>query len=154
MKKSLPLDDLDLIIYRDNLTVAQKDNKVMILDPVRKQYVKSTPEELVRQLVIQWLMDQYGLGRGFISIEKQITAGLKERRFDLLVLDPQHKPWMLIECKAPGILLTDKVWGQASLYNRSIQAPYVWITNGHSQKLGYWSTDERQFKEIRDFPVR
>lgn len=154
MKNKFPLEELDLIAYRKDLKVTEKEGKVFILDPVRKQYVKSTPEEFVRQLVVRWLMDHYGLGRGSISIEKQITAGLKERRFDLLILDTLHQPWMLVECKAPEVVLTDKVWYQATLYNRTIDATYIWVTNGHSQQLGAWNKDENKYQTINNFPIR
>lgn len=148
----LPTNALDLKSYRDKLKVSQLAGKTVLFDPVRRQHVAATPEEMVRQLAICWLIEHYQLGRGRMIVEKQVVTGVRERRFDLAVLDRDLKPWLLLECKAPGIVLSEKVWLQATLYNRTIGAPYIWITNGHEHRVGHWDTDGARFDEILFFP--
>jgi predicted type IV restriction endonuclease len=43
------------------------------------------------------------------------------------------KPWMLIECKSPSIKLTQKAFNQVAVYNMTIGARYVAVTNGMAQ---------------------
>ncbi|MER3465441.1 MAG: restriction endonuclease subunit R, partial [Chitinophagaceae bacterium] len=52
------------------------------------------------------------------------------KRFDILVYDQQHQPWMMIECKAQEIELNEEVLQQILRYNISIPVPYIVITNG------------------------
>lgn len=125
----------------------------MLVDPLRRKAVAATPEEMVRQLAIAFLIREYQLGRGRIAVEKSLTSGVRERRFDLMVLDENAAPWMLVECKAPDVPLKDKVWDQSSLYNRSLQAPYIWVTNGHTNRVGEWDTEARAIRELDRFPA-
>ena len=153
-KNDLPpsASELDLILYREHLRVSTAEDQTLLFDPIRRKLVSATPEELVRQLAILFLKDHYALGRGRIAVERALTTGLRDRRFDLVILQRSGDPWMLVECKAPGIRLDGSVWQQASMYNRTIQAPYIWLTNGHSQRLGHWVHAEARLKEIPLFP--
>lgn len=149
---AFPVSQLDLKIYRKALKVSQRSGKTVLFDPIRRQHVAASPEELVRQLAIRWLIEHYKLGRGRIIVEKQLTTGLRERRFDLAVLDQNMDPWLLVECKAPEVPLTEKVWLQASLYNRTMGAPFIWITNGHAHRIGQWDLSLASFQERASFP--
>jgi type I site-specific restriction endonuclease len=66
----------------------------------------------------------------FIALEKEIMLGELKKRFDILIYDQNHKPWMIIECKAKTINLNDTVLQQALRYNLSLPVPFLVITNG------------------------
>ena len=53
-----------------------------------------------------------------------------DKRSDLLVRDSNGQPLMLVECKAPEVAITNKVFEQISIYNLVVQAPYLLVTNG------------------------
>lgn len=53
-------------------------------------------------------------------------------RYDVLWMDEFLNPFLLIECKAPTLALTDAVVRQSAWYNHALQAPYVFLTNGRS----------------------
>ena len=38
--------------------------------------------------------------RSLIAIEKELQLGELKKRFDILVYDNNHSPWMMIECKS------------------------------------------------------
>jgi hypothetical protein len=46
------------------------------------------------------------------------------------VYDAQHRPWMMVECKAMHISLDEKVLHQVLRYNLAIPVPFLVITNG------------------------
>jgi hypothetical protein len=85
-----------------------------------------------------------------IAVEKEIQLGDLKKRFDILVYDRDHKPWMLIECKAGEINLDEKVLYQVLRYNISMPANFLVITNG--QFTYAWEKINGELKEIRQMP--
>ncbi|TAG99348.1 MAG: type I restriction enzyme HsdR N-terminal domain-containing protein [Sphingobacteriales bacterium] len=97
---------------------------------IRKRWVKLTPEEWVRQNVFQWMKQTLQYPREMISLEKGIMVGEMAKRYDLLVYDQQFNPWMLVECKAQSVMLTEETLMQVLRYHIAIPVPYLCITNG------------------------
>ena len=100
-----------------------------IYDDVRRKYVSLTPEEWVRQHCVHWLHKRgYPMGR--CSVERRIDkSGM---RYDLLWVDADLKPFLLVECKAPEVSVTTDTLRQSAWYNLTLQAPYVLLTNGRT----------------------
>jgi hypothetical protein len=102
-----------------------------LFDSIRKAWVRITPEEWVRQNFIKWLVQEMKYPSAMIAVEKELMLGELKKRFDILVYDQNHHPWMMIECKAPEVDLSEKTIMQILRYNMSIPVPYLVITNGH-----------------------
>lgn len=101
-----------------------------IFDELRKTWLKLTPEEWVRQNFIQYLVKVVQIPAAYIAVEKQLKLGELTKRFDLLVYDRRHQPFMIVECKAMEVKLDQKVMEQVLRYNISIPVPFLVITNG------------------------
>ncbi|HHT03508.1 MAG TPA: type I restriction enzyme HsdR N-terminal domain-containing protein [Bacteroidales bacterium] len=97
---------------------------------IRKRYVALTPEEGVRQNVINYLIMQKNYPQTLISVEGEIKVNNLRKRYDVLVYDAGLMPFMLIECKAPNIKITQETLNQISIYSLSIDASYFLLTNG------------------------
>ena len=108
----------------------KKCKRGVIFDPIRKKHIALTPEESVRQHIINYLVTEKGYPATLISVETPHKHGRLGKRSDLLVNDRNGRPLMLIECKAPEVAITQKVFEQIAIYNLTIQAPYLMITNG------------------------
>ena len=104
--------------------------KTFIFDPLRKKWLLLTPEEWVRQNFVQYLVQVKKYPASLIAIEKVLQLGELKKRFDILVYDNDHRPWMMVECKAPEVPLEFTVLFQLLHYNISIPVPYLVITNG------------------------
>jgi len=102
----------------------------MIFDPVRRKYVKFTPEEWVRQNFVQYLIQEGKYPAGLIGIEIMFSLNKLKRRVDILIHNRAGKPVMIIECKAPDIIIDDKVFDQIVCYNMGLKVPYIIVTNG------------------------
>jgi hypothetical protein len=101
-----------------------------VFDPVRRKWVALTPEEHVRQYIIQHLAGmQYPMA--LMAVEKGITVGRLSKRFDIVVYGRDHKPWMLVECKAPGVPVSEHTLRQLLGYHSTVQCGYWLLTNGH-----------------------
>ncbi len=110
--------------------IKQQEGKEYIFDAQRKKWLTLTPEEWVRQNFIQYLLQVKKYPASLIAIEKEIRLGELKKRFDILIYDKEHKPWMMVECKAMEVPLTNDVLEQVLRYNVSIPVPYLLITNG------------------------
>jgi len=102
-----------------------------IFDAIRKQWLVLNEEEWVRQNFVQYLIQTLKYPAAFIAIEKEIMLGELKKRFDILVYDKDHRPWMMIECKATAINLNDAALQQVLRYNISVPVSFLIITNGH-----------------------
>jgi len=121
-----------------------------IFDELRKRWVKLTPEEWVRQNFLRYLIQVKNYPQSLIAVEREIVLGEMKKRFDILVFDHGHKPWMMIECKAMSITLSEDVLAQVLRYSISIPAPYLVITNG-AYTTG-WQKVERELKLLTALP--
>jgi hypothetical protein len=106
------------------------DGREAIYDSIRKQWVALTEEEWVRQNFIEYLVNIKQYPRTLIAVEKEMRLGELKKRFDILVYNKQHEPWMMIECKAASVGINQKVIDQILRYNISIPVPYLIVTNG------------------------
>jgi hypothetical protein len=104
--------------------------KEEIFDLYRKSWIRLTPEEWVRQNTIKWMVEKLQYPAVMIAIEKEIWLGELRKRFDILVYNRNHQPWMMIECKAPEIPLSEKVLMQVLRYNMVVPVTHLVITNG------------------------
>ncbi|MDI9363952.1 MAG: type I restriction enzyme HsdR N-terminal domain-containing protein [Flavobacterium sp.] len=115
-----------------NFKIKGEVGKEVIFDEIRKQWVKLTPEEWVRQNTIQYLLQSLHYPTSLIAVEKELKLGELKKRFDILVYNRQHQPWLMIECKAMDVALTESVLQQVLRYNMAIPVAYLFITNGLS----------------------
>ncbi len=123
----IPLQLLDL---REQLQVRHSGTTQEIWDPVRKRYVILTPEELVRQLLIQYLLTSGKTRLTHLSVERQIKVYGQRRRYDLMVHDQRGQPLALIEVKAPDVPLTQKTLDQIARYNMAMDVSWLIVSNG------------------------
>ena len=110
--------------------IKEEQGKEMIFDPSRKIWLRLTPEEWVRQNFIQYLLQTMLYPRSLIAIEKELQLGDLKKRFDILVYDNNHLPWMMIECKSMDVPLDEKVLAQLLRYHIAVPVPFLVITNG------------------------
>jgi hypothetical protein len=120
---------LDLPPFEAKLTQSAT-NQPLIWDGLRRKHVVLTPEEWVRQHVVHYLADHLGYPRGLMSLERGLRYNQRQKRTDLLVLDPAGRPLLLVECKAPSVPITAATAHQATTYNHTINAPLLLLTNG------------------------
>ena len=127
-----------------------REEQPYIFDSIRKKWLLLQDEEWVRQNFVQYLLQVMKYPRELIALEKEIYLGSLKKRFDILVYDQFHQPWMLIECKKAKLTLTDKVLHQLLRYHITIPAPYLVVTNG-SFTYG-WQKENGQLIEMSSLP--
>jgi hypothetical protein len=111
--------------------IKEEGGKELIFDDFRKLWVRLTPEEWVRQNMLQYLVQVKKYPASLIAVEKEIALGELRKRFDILVYKAS-KPWMIIECKEMNVNLNEPVIKQILSYNISLQTDFLVVTNGTS----------------------
>ena len=109
--------------------VQSKNGKDQIFDPCRKKWVVLTPEEWVRQNILQYLIQVCKYPIELIAIEKTIQLGTLNKRFDILIYHGTT-PWMIIECKEANTTLNEKTILQLLQYQQVLNATYLIASNG------------------------
>ena len=132
-----------------NYRIKEAEGKELIFDEVRKRWVKLTPEEWVRQNMIQFLLQTMHYPAALLSIEKEIRLGELRKRCDIIIYKDVN-PWIIIECKEPNVPLSQSTLQQILRYHLALPVPYLCLTNGNSVFL--FQKINNQFVEIEDFP--
>jgi len=113
--------------------IETREDKEYIFDPLRKKWIRLTPEEWVRQNFLQYLIQVMQYPAALIAVEKEIQIGELKKRFDILVYKDDH-PWLLIECKEMNVPISESVMQQLLRYQITVQADYLIVTNGNETR--------------------
>ena len=101
-----------------------------VFDPVRKRWVALTPEEWVRQHVLNYLIIDLGSPVGLVGVEAPLTLNGMSKRADIVVFGEGGSPMALVECKAPKVSIGQRTFEQAARYNSVFRVRYLMVTNG------------------------
>lgn len=143
---------LNFLSFVDTLQIKVQDQKRYIFDPIRKKWLVLQPEEFVRQLMVQYLLQEKGYNHNRIAIERGIKVNGLSKRCDILVYDQDLQPFILIECKAPEIPLNANVFHQMAVYNMQLHVPYLMMSNGTSSYIGKIDVENQQYTLLEDLP--
>lgn len=105
------------------------DEKLLIFDDWRKEWLLVTPEEWVRQHCCKHLVEYYGYPKSLIVVESAVQVYQTQQRSDILVKN-KHQNYILVECKRPSVKINQEVLHQALRYNAQYQCPFLYLTNG------------------------
>lgn len=144
-------------MYKLNLpkyepTLKKEEGKIWIFDVIRKKYIVLTPEEWVRQHFINYLITELKYPKSLFRIEGSLTYNKLQKRSDILIFDRLGKAWMLIECKSPTIKLNQKAFNQVAVYNMTIGAKYLAVTNGMAHFVCEAGSPGNEGKFLNSFP--
>jgi len=123
--------------------IKNDDENIDTLSKKMKEKIK--PEEKVKQeKIIPYLRDV--LGYKLMDFEVPVRFGRMTKFADVVIFiieDHRKIPYIVVECKAPGIIKGDD-WLQAESYAQRLGAPYFIVTDG--TKLGWlwFKTGKRQ----------
>ncbi|MEO6132739.1 MAG: type I restriction enzyme HsdR N-terminal domain-containing protein [Saprospiraceae bacterium] len=127
----ISLNNIDLLSLQGSLKYGHdKTGQTQVLDKTRKKFVRATPEEIVRQLWISYLIEILHVNSKLISVERMFIINGLSRRFDLVIFNKSTHPELLAEFKAPSISIQQSVFDQLAQYNMQLQIPYSLISNG------------------------
>ncbi|MEO7694419.1 MAG: type I restriction enzyme HsdR N-terminal domain-containing protein [Chryseolinea sp.] len=131
----------------------KESGKMFILDILRKKYLVLTPEEWVRQHFIHFLIKVHHYPRSLIKVEGGLTFNRLQKRSDIVIFNREGQPWMVVECKAPDVKLRQDTIEQAAVYNHTLKARYIVITNGMTHYYCEVNWEEGTTLLLTELPV-
>lgn len=150
------LDQFDqLTVESVGRLVFQKKIRGKIADhitcQVRNKGIKLTPEELVRQLFIYKLSQQYEYPLDRIQCEYPVSFGREKKRADIVVFDKNDTtiPYIIVELKKPKLKDGKE---QLRSYCNATGAPIGVWTNGEKISF-YFRQDPNYFEDIPNIPT-
>lgn len=144
---------LELSFPKYEFRLKKIEEKRFIFDEIRKKYIEFTPEEWVRQNCVKFLIDKKKYFSHLISIEKTIKLNGLTKRFDIIAYDIFGNVDLLVECKAPNIIIDQKSFDQIITYDKVINAKYLMLTNGIINYYCEVNKIDKKINFLKDIPV-
>lgn len=128
------------------------ENKLSIFDEIRKKFILLTPEEWVRQNVVQYLLQEKQYPKPLTNVEKVIKVNDLVKRYDIVVYNPDGSILLLVECKAPNIKITQETFNQIARYNLALKAEYLMVTNGLNHYFCKMDFENERYIFLEELP--
>ena len=145
---------IDLLPLQSTLRYQKdKNGLTQVFDRLRKKYMIATPEEVVRQLWIIYLIDTLKINPKLIAIERAFSINQLKKRFDLVIFSNDTKPILLAEFKGPGIKITQSTFDQIAQYNMALQVPYSLVSNGMQHYCFQIDDLKKEFVWQKELPL-
>ncbi len=128
------------------------ENKVLIFDIIRKKFMVLQPEEWVRQNCIHYLIEDKKYPKSLINVEKELKVNGLKKRYDIVVFKTNGDILLIIECKAPSIVIDQTTFDQIARYNMTLNAEYLMVTNGINHYYCQMDFEQQQYRFLKDIP--
>ena len=129
------------------------ENITHIFDVIRKKFVVLQPEEWVRQHCVQYLIQEKNYPISLINVEKVVLINGLKKRYDIVVFNPDGSLYIVVECKAPKIKISQTTFDQIARYNLTLKAPYLMVTNGLNHYFCTMNHDAESFEFLETLPT-
>lgn len=136
-----------------NFRFKNKENKTLIFDEIRKKFVVLQPEEWVRQHCVRYLIEHKKYPRSLINVEKEIKINDLKKRYDIVIFNRDGSIFLVVECKAPHIKITQTTFDQIARYNLKLNARFLMVTNGNNHYFCTLDVDKNCFNFLKDIPT-
>ncbi|WP_258103357.1 type I restriction enzyme HsdR N-terminal domain-containing protein [Marinoscillum sp. MHG1-6] len=133
-----------------NIKTKSEEGNEYVFDIVRKKYVILTPEEWVRQHFIHLMINHLGYPKSLIKLEFPLSYFKSGKRSDIILLDREMNPFLLVECKSADVNIDQKTLNQISTYNKVVKAQYIAVTNGLKHFI--WKMENGEYTQQTKFP--
>ncbi len=128
------------------------ENKVSIFDAIRKKFIILTPEEWVRQHVVHYLLEEKKYPKSLINVEKVLHVNGLRKRYDIVVFNPDGSIFILIECKAPEIKISQMTFDQIAQYNMTLKSEFLMVTNGLNHYFCLMDFENEKYTFLENLP--
>lgn len=137
-------------IDRIEKNVFEKDGKFLVKCLKRKKDIQAKPEEIVRQLMLDKLLNEYEYPIDLIRVEYAISFGREKKLADIIVLNKKDKTSVYCVLEIKKYKAKDGK-DQLKSYTNATGAPLAVWTNG--TEINYYERlDPNYFEPLSDIP--
>ena len=134
------------------IPLKNKENKTLVFDSIRKKWLKLVPEEWVRLNCIEFLINEKKISRSLISVEKEFKLNNLKKRFDIVVFNKKGEIYLLVECKAPNVKISQSVFNQITKYNLVLKSKFLMISNGINHYFFVMNFKRQKIEFLKELP--
>lgn len=135
------------------IKVDNRDSRTVVFDVIRRRYVALTPEEWVRQHFVHFLLEHKGYPQALLANEVQVQLNGTKKRCDTVLYRRDLTARMIIEYKAPEIVITQKVFDQITRYNMVLKVDYLIVSNGLQHYCCRIDYEQNSYTFLEDIPM-
>ena len=128
------------------------ENKLSIFDTIRKKFIILQPEEWVRQHCVMYLINEKKYPKSLINVEKELKINGLKKRYDIVVFNPDGTIYIVVECKAPKIKISQSTFDQVARYNLALNANFLMVTNGINHYYCELDLENERYHFLKDIP--
>jgi type I site-specific restriction endonuclease len=144
------MTELNLPPYKFN--IRENGTRTEIFDAFRKKYVVLTPEEWVRQNFLQYMITEKKYPASLIIVEAGLKYNQLTKRADIVAYNKEGKAFLIVECKAPEVKITQDVFDQIARYNMTFKVKYLVVTNGLQHFCCEMNYNDNSYIYLKDVP--
>ena len=133
--------------------IKQEAGLTFIFDEIRRKFMVLTPEEWVRQHLVQYLIAEKQYPKSLIKLEGGLKLNSMQKRSDILLFNNHGEKIMLVECKAPSVKITQDTFDQIARYNFIHQVKLLVISNGLQHFCCTINMEDKSYQFVKDIPV-
>ena len=129
-----------------------RDNKISVFDEIRRKFILLTPEEWVRQHVVRFLLEEKNFPKSHVNVEKIVKINGLNKRYDIVVFQPDGTIFLIVECKAPEVKISQATFDQIARYNMTLNSVHLMVTNGLNHYFCQMDHEAEQYVFLPDVP--
>lgn len=149
-------DPIPLNLPSYPLRIREESSGTYIFDEIRKKFLLLTPEEWVRQHLVQFLIRDKGYPRSLIKLEGGLKLNSLQKRSDILLFNNLGEKILLVECKAPSVKITQDTFDQIARYNFIHRVQWLLVSNGLQHfccEIDFEKSSYRFVEELPEYAV-
>ncbi|MFD2866259.1 type I restriction enzyme HsdR N-terminal domain-containing protein [Mucilaginibacter antarcticus] len=144
------LQPLNLPPYPFKIT--DENGALSLFDEIRKRNIIITPEEWVRQHFVQYLIGHKNYPKSLLKLEGGHKLHGKQKRSDIIAFNTAGDKVLMVECKAPGVPINQKVFDQVARYNIVHKIGLLAVTNGLQHFYCRINFERKNYQFIEELP--
>ena len=143
---------MDLNLPQYSFRIRENLGRKLIFDGFRRKWVALTPEEWVRQNFVRYLIEEKHFPASLIAIERTLRMNQRDFRTDILLFSKLGSPLIVVECKAPGIKISQQAFDQIARYNLDLRVSYLIVTNGMAHYCCRFDQSQLSYTFLPEIP--
>lgn len=132
--------------------IKQESSAMYIFDEIRKKFLLLTPEEWVRQHLVQFLIRDKKYPRSLIKLEGGLKLNSLQKRSDILLFNSSGEKILLVECKAPSVKISQNTFDQIARYNFIHRVKWLLVSNGLQHFCCEIDFEKESYRFVEELP--
>ncbi len=142
----------DLNLPKYTFKTKRENDSIFIFDRCRQKFVALTPEEWVRQNMVEYIIQAKNFPPARIANEVTVVINGMNKRSDSVIYDKEMRPRVILEYKAPSVKITQKVFDQIATYNFELDVDLLIVSNGLEHYCCKMDKENKKYYFLKEIP--